>query len=447
MKKYDSYKNSGVEWIGDIPSEWECIRLGMLGDFSSSGIDKKSKENETPVRMVNYTDLIQSRKYYPIQTGEKEYMRVTTPQSKLEEHRLKKGDMVFIPSSETHEDLGYSSLIDFDENDIVYSYHILRYKTKKPVYHYYKKYLINHHSVLNQFSSECKGTTRQIIGRDVFNNVRVVLPPLSEQQQIVTFLDTKTSLIDSLIEKTQRKIELLKEKRTSLINEVVTKGLNPNVEMKDSGVEWIGEIPSHWLFTKFNRFVFFQEGPGLRTFQFTDEGTKVICVTNITEKGIDFTYKKFISIDEYFEKYQHFTVEKGDYLLSSSGNSWGKVSEYLDDEKVMLNTSTIRLNTLDSSIYNKSLIPHILKSEVVRKQLEILMTGSCQPNFGPSHLNQLVIPIPPLSEQQQIVEYLDEQTGLIDKTISIEEKRIELLKEYRQSLISEVVTGKRKVTN
>ena len=99
---------------------------------------------------------------------------------------------------------------------------------------------------MNQFSSECKGTTRQIIGRDVFNNIRVVLPPLSEQQQIVSFLDTKNSLIDSLIEKTQRKIELLKEKRTSLINEVVTKGLNPNVEMKDSGVEWIGEIPSHW---------------------------------------------------------------------------------------------------------------------------------------------------------------------------------------------------------
>ena len=222
MNKYHLYKDSGVDWIGDIPSGWECIRLGMLGDFSSSGIDKKSKENETPVRMVNYTDLIQSRKYYPIQTGDKEYMRVTTPQSKLEEHRLKKGDMVFIPSSETHEDLGYSSLIDFDEDDIVYSYHILRYRTKKPIYHYYKKYLINHHSVLNQFSSECKGTTRQIIGRNVFNNVRVVIPPFSEQQQIVSYLDTKTSLIDSLIEKTKQKIELLKEKEP-LINEVVTK--------------------------------------------------------------------------------------------------------------------------------------------------------------------------------------------------------------------------------
>ena len=101
--------------------------------------DKKLNDDEINVKMVNYTDLIHSRKYYPIQTGEKEYMRVTTTQSKLNEHRLEKGDMVFIPSSETHEDLGYSSLIDFDENDIVYSYHILRYKTKKPVFHYFKK--------------------------------------------------------------------------------------------------------------------------------------------------------------------------------------------------------------------------------------------------------------------------------------------------------------------
>ena len=209
---------------------------------------------------------------------------------------------------------------------------------------------------------------------------------------------------------------------------------------KDSGIEWIGDIPSNWVSTKLNRYVFFQEGPGLRTFQFTDEGTKVICVTNITEKGIDFTYKKFISTEEYLEKYQHFTVEKGDLLLSSSGNSWGKVCEYKDDEKVMLNTSTIRLNTLDKNRFYNNLIKHILKSELVRKQLEILMTGSCQPNFGPSHLNQLIIPVPPLIEQEQIVSYLDTKTSLIDSLIEKTQLKIELLKEKRTSLINEVVT-------
>jgi len=194
VESYPSYKDSGMEWIGDIPDNWECLRLGVIGEFTSSGIDKKSKEGEVDVRMVNYTDLIRRRRYYPILYSDKDYMKVTTPQSKLIEHSLKKGDMVFIPSSETYEDLGYSSLIDFEEDDIVYSYHILRFRNHKSIYHYYKKYFINHHSVLNQFSLNGKGTTRQIIGRNVFRNVKVVLPPKETQSQIVSFLDNISDL-------------------------------------------------------------------------------------------------------------------------------------------------------------------------------------------------------------------------------------------------------------
>jgi len=444
MKIYDSYKNSGVEWIGQIPSNWECIRLGMLGDFSSSGIDKKSNEDETPVRMVNYTDIIQSRKYYPIQTGEKEYMKVTTPQSKLEEHKLERGDMVFIPSSETHEDLGYSSLIDFDEEDIVYSYHILRYKTKKSVYHYYKKYLINHHSVLNQFSSECKGTTRQIIGRDVFNNVRVVLPPLSEQQQIVSFLDTKTSLIDSLIEKTQRKIELLKEKRTSLINEVVTKGLNPNVEMKDSGVEWIGEIPSGWERTKLKRYVSIFTGYSFKSDWFGEEGIPVIRISNIQDGFIDFTKSVYLT-ENYLTEYPDYVVKRDDTLICLTGSLTGKVGKF-NHELGLLNQRVGKIVVRGNKVL-KSFIDKVFFFQKFQGLIKEMGEGISENFPNVSHLDvvELEIPLPPISEQQQIVEYLDKQTQLIDKTISIEENRIELLKEYRQSLISEVVTGKRKV--
>ena len=235
------------------------------------------------------------------------------------QNRVLKNDLFFLMSSESYEDLGKSSILLDDIEELYLNSFCKGYRIKDSrVYPLFLNYQLLGSLHKEMISIEGNGFTRINLRQDRLLDIPVFLPPLQEQQQIVSFLDTKTSLIDSLIEKTQRKIELLKEKRTSLINEVVTKGLNPNVEMKDSGVEWIGEIPSHWLFTKFNRFVFFQEGPGLRTFQFTDEGTKVICVTNITEKGIDFTYKKFISTDEYIEKYQHFTVEKGDYLLSSS---------------------------------------------------------------------------------------------------------------------------------
>lgn len=429
MKKYSSYKPSGVEWIGDIPETWECVRLGMLGVFTSSGIDKKTNENEVPVRMVNYTDIIQSRKYQPIQSGKKEYMIVSTPKSKLDEHKLLKGDMVFIPSSETKEDLGYSSLIDFNEEDIVYSYHILRYRTRKEIYHYFKKYFINHHSVLNQFSKDSKGTTRQIIGRNVFNNVRVVLPPLQEQKQIVNYLDEKTTIIDKLISTKQTKVELLKEQRNTLINQIITKGLNPNVKMKDSGVEWIGEIPESWEIKKMK-----------------------YCLKMISEKKE--VSKEDIKISPEnvengtgicFNLYSDYTGEgmkfiKGDILLNKLRIYLKKI--LITDYEGFSMGEMIVLRTIDGinkfyyyTLFNQGLI------DLLNNQ----STGIKLPRVSPETILNSKIIYPSIEEQKNIVEYIDKHTKEIDDLVSMEQNKIELLKEYRQSLISEVITGKIKV--
>lgn len=222
IKYYSTFGYDETKFYEKIPSDWKSFRLGSIGEFSSSGIDKKSKENEEKVSMVNYTDLVKKRRYFPVQSGDKNYMEVTTPKKKLDIHKLKKGDMVFLPSSETSEDLGYSSLIDFENEKTVYSYHILRYKNFKPINHYFKKYLTNHHSVLSQFSSNGKGTTRQIIDRNVFNNIHVLLPPDNEQVDIVNYLDTQTEKIDKMISREKERTKLLKEFRQSLISEVMS---------------------------------------------------------------------------------------------------------------------------------------------------------------------------------------------------------------------------------
>lgn len=222
---------------------------------------------------------------------------------------------------------------------------------------------------------------------------------------------------------------------------MMTKKWQPYPTYKDSGVEWLGAIPEHWEVNKFLRLAFFQEGPGLRNWQFADDGIKVICVTNITDKGIIFNnYSKFIDQEDYCKNYKHFTVNFGDLLLSSSGNSWGKVAEYLEKETVILNTSTIRINQSSKGEYYKIFIKWILQSDAVREQLVLLMTGSCQPNFGPSHLAKLLVPVPPLPEQQKIAQFLDQETGKIDKLITKKERLIELLKEKRTALISHAVT-------
>ncbi len=167
--------------------------------------------------------------------------------------------------------------------------------------------------------------------------------------------------------------------------------MNKYEKYKDSGVESIDKIPEHWAINKFNRISFFQEGPGLRNWQFTQDGIKVICVTNIVPPNIDFAkYKKCISINEYENTYKHFTVNKGDLLLASSGASWGKVAEYKNDETVILNTSTIRLNENYTKKVVREFIKWIIQNPYVSEQLSNLLTGSCQPNFGSTHLKQLL---------------------------------------------------------
>ncbi|MGF7119338.1 restriction endonuclease subunit S [Methanobacterium oryzae] len=219
--------------------------------------------------------------------------------------------------------------------------------------------------------------------------------------------------------------------------------LKPYPEYNDSKVQWIGKIPEGWDTQKMKHLSFFQEGPGLRNWQFTSKGIRVICVTNITEKGIDFTnYEKFISKEEYKQSYKHFTVEKGDLLLSSSGNSWGKVAEYLSEENVILNTSTIRINESQrEKKVNRLFLKWALQSDSFREQLGLMMTGSCQPNFGPSHLSEAIMCFPKLiNEQQSIALFLDKKISEIDITIEKDAQLIELLKEKRVALINHVVT-------
>jgi len=293
---------------------------------------------------------------------------------------------------------------------------------------------------------------------NMMSEIPLIIPPLSEQQQIVSFLDTKTLLIDSLIEKTQRKIKLLKEKRTSLINEVVTKGLNPNVEMKDSGVEWIGEVPSHWEYIPTKYFTIndkgVQTGPfgtQLNTKDYVESGVKVMNQKTLIDEDYDIG-EEFISYEKY-ESLKVFEVIGGDIIMGTRGSfgtgkrtTFGKVSivpSGLGD--CVLHPCLIRIRLKENLMMKRYYYIYVNDSSCFLDDVKDTSNSTTIEVIYGVTLKDIKVPVPPIQEQQQIVEYLDEQTQLIDKTIFIEEKRIERLKEYRQSLISEVVTGKRKV--
>ena len=448
MKRYDSYKDSEIKWIDEIPFNWKKSRIRMVGELyggltGKSGNDFRSEDNPMNKPFIPFTNI--SNNTY-ISKDHFQYVVVGNDEN---QNRVLKNDLFFLMSSESYEDLGKSSILLDDIEELYLNSFCKGYRIKDSrVYPLFLNYQLLGSLHKEMISIEGNGFTRINLRQDRLLDIPVFLPPLQEQQQIVSFLDTKTSLIDSLIEKTQQKIELIKEKRTSLINEVVTKGLNPNVEMKESGVEWIGEIPNHWEESQFKFYIKLRHGHQFRDGDFTDEGIKIVKITQL-DKGGFLNLSKCSKIDkERLNNFEDILIYENDILMCLTGGTIGKIIKVGKvDEPLLQNYRVGHFSPIDSKSMGNNYMFYLMSSEVIVGQIFYDVRETGQPNIGMEDMNRMRICIPPTSEQQQIVEYLDEQTGLIDKTISTEEKRIDLLKEYRQSLISEVVTGKRKVTN
>lgn len=444
MRKYDSYKESGVEWIGEIPSHWGRTKTKYFSNFSNGYSFKSEDWVDSGIPVIRMSNIGDDGK---IKLSDKNLKYVKEEfVEETSNFLIMKGDILISMTDMNPLMLWLGSTIIFNEegdwllNQRVGNIRITNDSVSRKYYHY----LSNTDVIRNQLKVSVYPNVQTNLSTEPIKNEIVFLPPLSEQQQIVSFLDTKTSLIDSLIEKTQRKIELLKEKRTSLINEVVTKGLNPNVEMKDSGVEWIGEIPSHWERTKLKRYVSIFTGYSFKSDWFGEEGIPVIRISNIQDGFIDFTKSVYLT-ENYLTEYPDYVVKRDDTLICLTGSLTGKVGKF-NHEVGLLNQRVGKIIVRGNKVL-KGFIDKVFFFQKFQGLIKEMGEGISENFPNVSHLDvvELEIPLPSLSEQQQIVEYLDEQTGLIDKTISIEEKRIELLKEYRQSLISEVVTGKRKV--
>ena len=428
MNRNDSYKDSGVEWIGEIPNGWKKSKVKyhfhLISGFPFSSEDITNEEREYPIIRIGNVTSGKTDVYFEGELSEKhplvnygDYVVSLTGDFSIRKWENK--------SSLLNQRCGLIKKFTSDDERFLFYYLPFQFRILEKT-----KYFT---------------TLKNLSNRELLD-IDFILPPLSEQQQIVSFLDTKTSQIDSLIEKTQRKIELLKEKRNSLINEVVTKGLNPNVEMKDSGVRWIGEIPSHWDRTKIKRHCEVKDGTH-DTPEYLDlgENTVPLVTSNSFVKGeIDFTVSKHISFDDYIKINKRSNVTIDDIIMSMIGSNIGNRILVKSSQPFSIKNVCLFKTSESNSLIPKYLI-YLIDSKYLKYQIDFNQKGGGQPFLSLDELRNLLFPFPPILEQQQIVEYLDEQTGLIDKTISIEEKRIELLKEYRQSLISEVVTGKRKV--
>lgn len=410
LKPYPKYKDSGIEWLGEIPEGWETKRLKWIArlEYGSSLSQEKREEGSVPVYGSNGIVGEHSRGI----TGK---------------------PVIIVGRKGSYGMISYSEVSCFP---IDTTYYIDPYLTEKNIRWLY--YLLNSLG-LDQitFDTGVPGLSREFAYSKV-----VPLPPTNEQNKIANYLDQKTSKIDELIKKNESLIELLKEKRKAIISQAVTKGLNPNAKMKDSGVEWLGKIPEEWKVKKIKwltRTIRTGVTPPIKNEEYYDNGTiPWYAPGDFTDNLILKKPSKYISALAIRKKAGRL-FPKLSVLLVGIGATTGKVGLILEDA-----SSNQQINAI---IFEEKIDPYycvyFLKS--LEHVIYYLAPFSTLPIMDQRRTGDLLMPVPLIDEQNLIVKFLNKKTTKIDKIIKKIQSQIEKLKEYRQTLISNVVTGKIKV--
>jgi type I restriction enzyme, S subunit len=441
--KYPKVKDSGVEWIGDIPDEWEVTKARHLGKFETSSVNKKIEDGEEPIQLANYMDVYANNK--KIINKQTKFTNTTCSLAKILKNNLLEGDMLFTPSSETVEDIGFSVVIDENLPNVVYSYHVVRLRFQKKIFKNFKKYLFNNNIILNYFSKNSRGTTRQTLKLLDFKNTNVIIPSLNEQKQISEFLDKQTTQFDELIAKSKSQITLLKEKRQVTINQAVTKGLDPSVSMKDSGVEWIGEIPEDWEVKKLKFVANFNNSTVDRHVHDDEIPVSISHYPQVYHNETISLKTKLSEGTCSQNEFENFRLKKDDVLItkdSEAADDIGVPVYILDDfSDAVCGYHIAQLSTDKNQLFGGFLF-RFIQSSNVNGYFETKANGVTRYGLDKDSISNLIIPLPPKLVQEQIYDFLQNKTTQLDELIAKSKTQITLLEEKKQALITAAVTGK-----
>ncbi|EJD6399563.1 restriction endonuclease subunit S [Providencia rettgeri] len=430
MPKYEVYKDSGVEWLGDIPASWSLLANKHIFRLKKKQVGKRSSEYDLlslTLRGVIKRDMENPEGKFPAEFDTYQEVRC--------------GDFIFclFDVEETPRTVGlspFNGMItgaytvfelndNFDNRFLYYFYMNLDAKKMlKPLY---------------------RGL-RNTIPKDSFLSFKTFVPPHEQQTRIANFLDKKTALIDEAISIKEKQINLLKERKQIIIQQAVTQGLDPNVPMKDSGVDWIGKIPAHWVLKKI-KHVTSKIGSGVTPTgggsTYLDDGIPLLRSQNIHFDRIDLTDVARIS-NKTHEGMSNSKVKKGDVLLNITGGSIGRCYyvDSSDEMNVNQHVCIVRPNKIIKTVFLNA----VLASEIGQGQIWYFQQGGGREGLNFQALKNFYIALPPEAQQVEIAEYIDELEKEFYSAIQIQLMQIEKLKEYKTTLINSAVTGKIKIT-
>lgn len=421
LPRYPHYKDSGVEWLGEVPEHWAVLPL-------YGTVAERKEPNKGMVE-----DNLLSLSYGRIVSKDITSNDGLLPDSFETYQIVRTGDIVFRLTDLQNDKRSLRSAVVTETGIITSAYLAV---IPKQASSSYMSYLFRAYDTKKVFYS-MGGGLRQSMKFDDLKRMPTVLPSPEEQALIATFLDRKTAKIDELVAEQRRLMELLKEKRQAVISHAVTRGLNPDAPLKPSGIEWLGDVPEHWVITKLTRLVT-KVGDGLHgTPEYVDDSEfRFINGNNLSEGAISFTdTTRFVSEGE-FSKHRVELDQKS--LLLSINGTIGNLAFY-QGESVMLGKSAAYINCSDNLA--RDFLYWFLHSAQIRLYFDYSVTGTTIFNLSLESIRRMPIAVPAVDEQKKIISSIVKRVGHYDGLLVQAQLAIDLLQERRTALISAAVTG------
>ena len=429
-KTYDEYKDSKNKWIGKIPSTWSTIKAKHCFKLSGGYAFKSDDFIEEGIPLVRIGDITNGTidfdncKRLPL-----EYATI------MKEFLVKPGDILIALTGAT---IGKIGQIPNTDEKILLNQRVGKLSSNASNYY---KYILSSDLIKKQIMLIAEGSAQENISNEDIGNFEIFDIDDHTKQRIANYLDKETSKIDETIAKNEELIQLLEEKRIALINQVVTKGLNPDVLMKDSGIEWIGEIPEHWEVNRLKFLITKNAQYGAN------------CEPEQDETKFDYRYVRITDIDDnaslkdtvvYLSKEDSkgFILNEGDILFARSGATVGKTYLYNQVDGNCCFAGYLIRYIPNKQLLNPKFLLYFSFSKSYSEWINIVSTQATIQNVSADKYDNLIISLPDTNEQNEIVSYLDKEISNITQIISKIKQNIALLEEYKTSLIHHVVTGK-----
>lgn len=427
MQRYDTYKDSGVKWLGEIPSHWEMKRWRFL---MSENATKNTNCKERLQLQFRYGDIVRKAN----QSEESDVLDT------ISKYTVVEPDDIMINGLNLNYDFISQRVAQVQERGVITSAYISLRPTEIANSRYFT-YFLKSMDAKKMFHGMGTGI-RLTLSYNELKNQFIPCPSPDEQSAIAAYLDTATAKIDAAIAQQQKMIDLLNERKQIIINRAVTKGLNPNAKMKDSGVEWIGEVPEGWEVRRLKHLLKanLMYGANESAESEVESYPRYIRITDIDEDG-KLRPDTFRSLPP--KKAEPYLLKKGDLLFARSGATAGKTYLFNEDIKACFAGYLIKASLKEALL--PEYLDYYTKSGIYDNWKKSIFIQATIPNIGAEKYANLQITLPSIKEQEDIVKHLDVETGKINQVVRNCEKQISLLQERKQIIINEVVTGKVKV--